>query len=154
MAEGSFWETLERVAARAGGQTVPRPKLVEFPVGAAPSLALGSTDAPAAEAPPSAPARPAAQAGAILELLSEPQSVGLPEFGHDRAASDDDAGLPAQATTDIGTAESWDNVELRAVPGTFLAGLAAKHRIFEETGEIDVDLDRLGRRRRRRRHAR
>ncbi|ACU53294.1 hypothetical protein Afer_0326 [Acidimicrobium ferrooxidans DSM 10331] len=95
------------------------------------------------------PGTPVARADAVFQVLEQTQRAEVvAEFGRRDAGA-----APAELTTASTTPATWDDVDegVVAAPSGFLAGLAAKHRIFAETGEIDVDLDRVDRRKRRRR---
>lgn len=92
---------------------------------------------------------PVARADAVFHVLEQTQHPEvLAEFGR-RELPDGRGEAPPSAVTPA----TWDDVDegVAGAPSGFLAGLAAKHRIFAETGEIDIDLDRADRRKRRRR---
>jgi hypothetical protein len=161
----AFWETLERVAALAGGKPPARPTLVDLDGEPAEALGRGvpgglpetsdggaGIDSAARGASPSpageAPVLPVSQAEAVFETLGT-LSGPMREFGKRTKAAQADAPTVGPETASL--ARSWDEVDTSPsdAPSTFLAGLAAKHRVFAETGEIDMDLDRIGRKRRR-----
>jgi len=98
---------------------------------------------------PGSLATPVAQAGAIFDALGAIEAApALLDLGrHEVEVPRPAPGEGRDRGVDV---PSWDDLRAGAVPSGFLAGLVAKHRIFEETGEIDIDLDRPGRRRRKR----
>lgn|GEM_PF-6700037 len=98
---------------------------------------------------PGSLATPVARAGAIFDALGAIEAApALLDLGrHEVEGPRPALGEGRDRGADV---PSWDDLPTGAVPSGFLAGLVAKHRVFEETGEIDIDLDRPGRRRRRR----